>query len=114
AVPALIDILNDFEPKLRGYACVALRRIGAPAVPLLIEALRFDAEEYRRRFDRSSPSRPAECWAQDEALFRSSVATALLFIGPDAAEAMEHLRPWLSSDDRRLRLAAHMALTVFG
>jgi HEAT repeat protein len=56
AVPALIETLNDRDPKVRAAAAMALARIGSQAkaaVPALIKALKDKDPDVRREAARA-------------------------------------------------------------
>jgi predicted Zn finger-like uncharacterized protein len=91
AVGPLSEALSDVDPTVRGTAAFALAAIGpeaAPAVPLLIKALKSQGDE----------------------MLRVRAAYALGEIGPGAKEALGPLREALDDKKPSVRLHAAQAL----
>jgi HEAT repeat protein len=91
ALPALLAAVWTGDVRRRAMAGVALARIGAPAVPSLIQSL-----------------------AHPSADVRAKAAHILGKIGPDAAEAASALKALLEDRDEAAKQEAEEALRLIG
>lgn len=87
AVPALIEVLNDENFTTRGYAELALGRMGSAAVLPLIDALHHQSYRVRR-----------------------GAVRALAEVGSEAGPAIPHLIEAMASEDWLIRAHAAYAL----
>ena len=120
-VPALISVLTDPDENIRVVGSVALRNLGGPAVPYLIDALTADAAEIRLNaayvlgeigapLDTILPAL-INTLTDPEWNVRRLVVRALVTIG---APAVEPLIQALNSPDSDLRRMAARALNDIG
>ncbi|MBW4547766.1 MAG: HEAT repeat domain-containing protein [Symplocastrum torsivum CPER-KK1] len=123
-VAPLIEKLTDNDFRVRHDAADAIAKIGSPAVPALIEALKSEKKQVRWRAAsalgeigaEASSAVPALTTAlqdEDEYIRRIS-AYALGKIGLEAALAVPDLIAALQDTDRNLRLVAAYALGKIG
>lgn len=123
-VAPLIEKLTDNDFRVRHDAADAIAKIGSPAVPALIEALKSENKQVRWRAasalgeigaEASSavPALTAALQDEDEYI-RRIAAYALGKIGLEAASAVPDLIAALQDTDRNLRLVAAYALGKIG
>ena len=123
-VAPLIEKLTDNDFRVRHDAADAVVKIGSPAVPFLIEALKAESRQVRWRAasalgeigaEASSavPSLMVTLHDQDEYI-RRIAAFALGKIGPQASSAIPDLMVALQDSDRNLRTIAAEALGKIG
>jgi hypothetical protein len=106
-------------PETRTVANDALVSIGAPAVPFLIKALRYERKELHGKAARileliGKPAIPSliDCLKDDNSYFRGIAAELLGRIGdPQAAEPLKRL---LNDNNQKVREAAKCALGRIG
>ncbi len=123
-VAPLIEKLTDNDFRVRHDAADAIVKIGSPAVPFLIEALKAENKQVRWRAAsalgeigaEASSAVPALIAAlQDEDEYiRRIAAYALGKIGPEASAAVPDLITALQHPDRSFRLVATNALGKIG
>jgi HEAT repeat protein len=123
-VAPLIEKLTDTDFRVRHDAADAIAKIGSPAVPFLINALKAENQQVRWRAASALADIGAEASAavptllttlhdQDEYI-RRIAAYALGKIGPEASTAVPELIEALHDSDRNLRLVAAYALGKIG
>ncbi|HEY9830549.1 MAG TPA: HEAT repeat domain-containing protein [Stenomitos sp.] len=123
-VSPLIEKLTDTDFRVRHDAADAIAKIGSPAVPFLIDALKAENQQVRWRAASALADIGAEASAavptllitlhdQDEYI-RRIAAYALGKIGPEASTAVPDLIEALHDSDRNLRLVAAYALGKIG
>lgn len=123
-VTPLIEKLTDNDFRVRHDAADAVVKIGSPAVPFLIEALKAESKQVRWRAasalaeigaEASSavPSLIAMLHDEDEYI-RRIAAYALGKIGPQASSAVPNLVDALQDSDRNLRMVVAYALGKIG
>lgn len=123
-VAPLIEKLTDNDFRVRHDAANAVVKIGSPAVPFLIEALKTQSKQVRWRAasalaeigaEASSavPSLIAMLHDEDEYI-RRIAAYALGKIGPQASSAVPDLIEALQDSDRNLTMVAAYALGKIG
>jgi HEAT repeat protein len=123
-VAPLIEKLTDNDFQVRHDAANAIVKIGSPAVPALIEALKNENKQVRWRAASALGAIGTEASAavpalittlQDEDEYiRRIAAYALGKIGPQASAAVPELLDALQDSDRNLRLVAAYALGKIG
>jgi HEAT repeat protein len=118
AAPALIQVLIECDPPLRDDAAEALGKIGADAVPLLLEKLPSDARAERAVFlalermgPAAAPAIPVLSTAAKDGDRCDAASPALGSIGPQAVPALLEA---LESPDWRVRWRAALALDQTG
>ncbi len=123
-VSPLIEKLTDNDFRVRHDAADAITKIGFPAVPFLIDALKADNNQVRWRAASALGEIGAEASSavptlittlqdQDEYI-RRIAAYALGKIGPEASKAVPKLIDSLQEEDRNLRLVSAYALGKIG
>ncbi|GAB4206178.1 MAG: hypothetical protein Fur006_63040 [Coleofasciculaceae cyanobacterium] len=123
-VAPLIEKLTDTDFRIRHDAADAIVKIGSPAVPFLINALKNEDKQVRWRAASALADIGAEASAAVPALITAlhdadeyirRIATyALGKIGPEASTAVPDLIEALQDSDRSLRLVAAYALGKIG
>src|SRR5262249_94585 len=119
-IPALNDYLYGKEPKLRSVAATVLGKIGEPAGPTLVAALKDSDPEVRRlavhglsvmeKGPKDAVEPLVDALKDKEKETRIYAATALKAIGKDANSATAPLRVLLKDEEDQVRLAAANAL----
>src|SRR3712207_5375447 len=123
-VAPLIEKLTDNDFRVRHDAADAIAKIGSPAVPFLITALKSENQQVRWRAASALGEIGAEASAavpalmvtlqdEDEYIRRIS-AYALGKIGPEASAAVPILIDALQDEDRNLRIVVAYALGKIG
>lgn len=123
-VAPLIEKLTDNDFRVRHDAADAVVKIGSPAVPFLIEALKAESKQVRWRAasalaeigaeaSSAAPSLIAMLHDEDEYI-RRIAAYALGKIGPQASSAVPDLIDALQDSDRNLRMVVAYALGKIG
>jgi HEAT repeat protein len=92
AVPALTKLLRRGKPRVQEQVLRTLQRIGAAAVPTLVEIVRTETPEKSR----------------------VAALAALEYLGPDAKEALPALRETMKHKSAQLRAATAAALRGLG
>ncbi|HEY9671650.1 MAG TPA: HEAT repeat domain-containing protein [Waterburya sp.] len=123
-VAPLIEKLTDNDFRIRHDAADAIVKIGSPAVPFLIKALKAENQQVRWRAASALGEIGAEASSavptlivtlQDEDEYiRRIAAYALGKIGPEASAAVPKLIEALQDEDRNLRMVAAYALGKIG
>jgi HEAT repeat protein len=121
---ALVEKLKSGDADVRGAASLDLIRLGAPAVPALVELLRHPDPQYRalaaRTFWGMGPkagaaaSALAEALSDSETAVRVSAVMALENMGPAAAPAVDALVKALRDPSAEVRPWAAKALGSVG
>ena len=123
-IPALINDLQNPDPAVSGRANLELIRVGAPAVPPLVEMLQSD--DVRKRTlaaitlwgmgekGRAAVPALANLLSDGEASVRVAAAMALENMGPEAAPAVPELIRALKDRDGKVRQWAAKALGKIG
>jgi HEAT repeat protein len=123
-VAPLIEKLTDNDFRVRHDAADAIAKIGSPAVPFLITALKSENQQVRWRAASALGEIGAEASAavpalivtlqdEDEYIRRIS-AYALGKIGPEASAAVPKLIDALQDEDRNLRIVVAYTLGKIG
>ncbi|HAJ61412.1 MAG TPA: PBS lyase [Cyanobacteria bacterium UBA8543] len=123
-VAPLIEKLTDNDFRVRHDAADAVVKIGSPAVPFLIEALKTDSKQVRWRAASALAEIGAEASSavpslmvmlhDEDEYIRRIAAYALGKIGPQASSAVPNLIEALQDSDRNLRMVAAYALGKIG
>ena len=123
-VAPLIEKLTDNDFRIRHDAADAIAKIGSPAVPFLIEALKNENRQVRWRAASALGEIGAEAASAVPALIvrlededeyiRRIAAHALGKIGPEASAAVPTLIKALQDEDRHQRMVAAYALGKIG
>lgn len=123
-VAPLIEKLTDNDFQVRHDAADAIVKIGSPAVPALIEALKNENKQVRWRAASALGAIGAEASAavpalittlqDEEEYIRRIGAYALGKIGPQASAAVPELLDALQDSDRNISLVAAYALGKIG
>jgi HEAT repeat protein len=117
AIPALMDLVEQPTDSVDGDdARAALARIGAAAVPPLLEALERNPAFGAVLAQVGKPAVPAllEALGAPDADHRRAAASVLGMIGPDASEAVSDLSARLEDEDPRVGAQAARALGLIG
>ena len=123
-IAPLIEKLTDNDFQLHHDAADAIVKIGSPAVPALIEALKDENRQVRWRAasalgeigPEASPAVPSliDTLQDEDGYVRRIAAYALGKIGSAAVTAVPQLTGALQAQDRNLRLVATYALGKIG
>ena len=123
-VAGLVADLRGADPQKSGRANLELIRIGEPAVPALIEMLQSGDNRLRALAastlwgmgakGRAAAPFLAEALADPDPSMRTAAAMALENMGPQAGEAIPALVKALSDSDNRVRQASVKALGAIG
>ncbi len=124
SLPLLRQLLNRGDEDLALRAFEIIRRIGPPAIPLLVELLRHEQVFFRRNAaDTLIDLAPDTEWIQpalrralrdEDSMVAGDSARALGALGPKAAPSVRALVTTLSHEDPYVRVYAAEALATIG
>ncbi len=124
SLPLLRELLNRGDEDLDLTTFEIIRRIGPPAIPLLVELLRHEQVSFRRNAADSLIDLPPDtdriqpelrrALTDEDALVAGDAARALGALGPKASPSVRALVTTLSHEDPYVRVYAAEALASVG